>query len=129
MLATNRDNASAGSATLAVSDDHACALTASGGLVCWGNNDSGQLGDGTTAASTIPVEGGGLPGRVVQVAIASAETCAVIKMALGPVLGARAKMRTFDEQSAEPVPLRVARAAGQCRRWRLGTASPARADH
>ncbi len=40
---------------LAAGHDHTCALRAGGRVVCWGSNQRGQLGDGTTAQALSPL--------------------------------------------------------------------------
>lgn len=35
---------------------HICGVTADDGILCWGNNDAGQLGDGTLTSALSPVE-------------------------------------------------------------------------
>jgi alpha-tubulin suppressor-like RCC1 family protein len=39
---------------------HSCAILADGGVRCWGGNDWGQFGNGTTTGSVVPVPMGGL---------------------------------------------------------------------
>lgn len=50
--------------------DHTLALDASGNVYSWGNNASGQLGNGTTTGSSVPVAVTGFPSgtNIVQVA-------------------------------------------------------------
>ncbi len=53
-----------------------CALTRPGRVYCWGENGSGQLGDGTTVARTVPVEVVRLPGAVAEVVVGEDHACA-----------------------------------------------------
>jgi alpha-tubulin suppressor-like RCC1 family protein len=57
--------------------DHSCALTNAGVLKCWGHNDMGQLGNGTTTDSNAPVDLKNLPGSIAAVTAGYRDTCAV----------------------------------------------------
>jgi alpha-tubulin suppressor-like RCC1 family protein len=46
---------------LAVGVDHNCMIARDGTVWCWGLNDHGQLGDGTTTSRSTPVQVMGLP--------------------------------------------------------------------
>lgn len=62
---------------LAAGDDHTCALTLSGGPLCWGNNLDGQLGDGTLVSKNKPVAVTGLSNSVQALAPGGYHTCAL----------------------------------------------------
>lgn len=64
-------------ADVTVGAGHACALLRAGTVRCWGSNTFGQLGNGGTASSTVPVDVPGLTG-VVDVAAGTFHTCALL---------------------------------------------------
>jgi alpha-tubulin suppressor-like RCC1 family protein len=63
---------------LAGGHSHTCALLGAGGVKCWGDNEFGQLGDGTTADKHAPVEVAGLGGPAIAIAAGERHTCAVM---------------------------------------------------
>ena len=67
----------AGVVELDVGGIHACARLTDGTVHCWGDNRSGQLGDGTTLNSSAPVQVLGLADvTVVEVALGRVHSCA-----------------------------------------------------
>jgi alpha-tubulin suppressor-like RCC1 family protein len=55
---------------------HTCALKANGTVACWGNNDFGQLGDGTLINQLTPTAVPGLT-NVVAISAGQQHTCAL----------------------------------------------------
>lgn len=64
--------------TVSAGNNHSCAV-AGGAAYCWGSNAKGQLGDGSTVNSTVPVAVTGLPANktVTDVSAGQTHTCAV----------------------------------------------------
>jgi alpha-tubulin suppressor-like RCC1 family protein len=64
-------------AALSAGCNHTCILTAGRGVQCWGSNEFGQLGDGTTADSLEPHGVAGLDSGVFSLASGCTHTCAL----------------------------------------------------
>lgn len=62
---------------VSVGTGHTCAVTAAGGVKCWGLNTNGQLGNNSTVNSPIPVDAVGLTSGVSKVYTSSLASCAV----------------------------------------------------
>jgi alpha-tubulin suppressor-like RCC1 family protein len=75
---------SLGSTMTAVSagELHSCALDSSGNVWGWGYNQYGDLGDGTTTTSLVPVAAGGLPGLATAISCGGDHSCAVVSGAV-----------------------------------------------
>ena len=66
----------AGATGIAAGDRHACALLSTGGIKCWGNNNYGKLGNGSTIPSSYAVDVQGIA-NAVDVATGHDYGCAV----------------------------------------------------
>lgn len=66
-----------GNTTIASKNLHTCAIV-SGDVQCWGYNNYGQLGDGTTKNSSTPVRVAGLGATAEAVAVGEYFSCALL---------------------------------------------------
>jgi alpha-tubulin suppressor-like RCC1 family protein len=72
----------AGVVSISTGTDHGCATLTTGTVLCWGSNDSGQLGNGSTTNSLAPVAVTGLPAAATAVACGGSHSCAIAGGAL-----------------------------------------------
>jgi len=83
VLTSSGGSALTGAIAIATGGSYTCALISGGTVKCWGNNGSGQLGDGTATQRNTPVtvltspNGPALTG-VTAIATGNAHTCALI---------------------------------------------------
>ena len=62
--------------------DHSCALTAAGGVKCWGEGSKGELGNNATTDTDAPVDvsgvgGSGTLGNIAQISVGRNHACAL----------------------------------------------------
>jgi alpha-tubulin suppressor-like RCC1 family protein len=71
---------------IAAGDAHTCAILADGALTCWGSDDFGQLGNGTTSgdvvAPPLPVS---LPGVAGASAVSAGDAHTCVRLSTGRV--------------------------------------------
>ena len=99
------DGLAGGVVQLAAGGAHACAVLQDQRVKCWGLNERGQLGDGSTVDRSIPVpvkvEAGNDLTGVVEVAAGNAHTCARLDTGAVQCWGSRANGRLGDNSSSD----------------------------
>jgi alpha-tubulin suppressor-like RCC1 family protein len=69
---------SSGVSKIATGETHACAVLIDGTVKCWGNNSNGQLGDGTTTSSLVPVTVSGIASGATKISLGFRHSCALV---------------------------------------------------
>ena len=78
LSATTVNGLSSGVASISLGTFTTCAVLTNGGAKCWGYNVSGQLGNGSTTSSSVPVNVSGLSSGVRLIAPGTSHTCAIL---------------------------------------------------
>jgi alpha-tubulin suppressor-like RCC1 family protein len=94
--------------SLSAGGKHACAVLDGGSVQCWGANESGQLGDGTTTDSRVPALVQGLP-PAAEVRAGEAHTCARLRNSTVACWGNNDAHQLVDgtsKASSRPLPVR-----------------------
>jgi hypothetical protein len=97
-----------GVVAVAAGGSHTCALNTDGGVVCWGANAKGQLGDGTTVQRSAPVTVSGLSSGVTAITAGSFHTCARLSSGVVKCWGSNSSGQLGDgstEDRTVPVPV------------------------
>jgi alpha-tubulin suppressor-like RCC1 family protein len=97
-----------GVTAVSVGEASACAITAGGGVKCWGFGAFGQLGNGSREDSMVPVQVTGLTNGIRDVSVGSGAACAVTNDGRVMCWGAGGEGllgNNSTESSAIPVPV------------------------
>jgi cysteine-rich repeat protein len=97
---------------VAAGRSHSCALLEDGGIMCWGRNVEGQLGNGETEDAPSAVSVAGLAGAAIDLE-AGGHTCAVLSSGIVDCWGNNAQGQLGDgSTTSKPAPVAVSGLAG-----------------
>lgn len=83
--------------------NHACAITQTGAVSCWGDNNNGQLGDGTQTKRTQATAVVGLSAKATQLALSNNSSCALLETGNIQCWGSNSNGELGVGQSTVPV--------------------------